>query len=319
MPRVSVVMPAYNAERYIQQAISSVLRQTFPDLELIIVDDGSTDSTLQLSEEASRRDRRVIVRAVQHLGVEGARNLGIEIASGDWVAFLDSDDYWLPTKLEAQLEFLEANPGVRLTSCYGRYVGPNGRRLGVVEIGPTSEDQYRRALLRHNPIWLLTSGSTCKRDDLLSAGGFDPSYDGAAEDLDLWTRLGERHLAVVLPHHLVCYRVSGGSASMLKYERIQLNAARVRVNTERRAAGKPVLTREEFERWFDELPESERRRSRCIWRSGFLYRQAGFHFIERKFVMGLYYLAGSLLAAPALPLYKLTRQLLPMLLRRARI
>lgn len=105
---VSVVMPAYNCEEYVAEAISSVLAQTYKNWELLVIDDGSKDDTLQVIKEFSKRDSRIIALPNgKNMGVSETRNRGIELASGDWIAFLDSDDMWKPEKLEKQLEVAE--------------------------------------------------------------------------------------------------------------------------------------------------------------------------------------------------------------------
>lgn len=105
---VSVIMPAYNCEKYVVEAINSVLAQTYKNWELLVLDDGSNDNTLQVIEEFSKNDSRIkALRNGKNMGVSATRNRGIELTSGEWIAFLDSDDMWHPLKLENSLDLLK--------------------------------------------------------------------------------------------------------------------------------------------------------------------------------------------------------------------
>lgn len=128
---VSVVMPAYNAERYIARSIASVLEQTYRQLELVVIDDHSTDGTLALADAVARTDSRVrVVRLPCNGGVAAARNAGISAARGDYIAFLDSDDWWHPAKLDRQVALLKG--GARISyACYQR-VAEDGTVLATV-------------------------------------------------------------------------------------------------------------------------------------------------------------------------------------------
>jgi len=113
-PRVSVIIPSYNAEAFLSDAVKSVLHQTWRELELIIVNDGSTDSTRSMAEQFSGDDRRVKIVDKRNGGPSSARNAGIAAASGDAICFLDADDVFLPDKLQKQVSFLEQFPGCDL-------------------------------------------------------------------------------------------------------------------------------------------------------------------------------------------------------------
>src|SRR6478672_2666674 len=124
MTRVSVIMPVYNGAAFVSRAIDSVLRQTVRDLELIVVDDGSTDDTREVVTAIT--DSRLRYIHQQNRGPSVARNNGIRAASAEWIAFLDSDDYWLPTKLEAQLARAREVPDAGVIYCGAKYLDPSG-------------------------------------------------------------------------------------------------------------------------------------------------------------------------------------------------
>ncbi len=190
MPAVSVILPTYNRAYCLDRAVGSLLAQTFEDWELILVDDGSTDGTPGLRREfASVLGERYRDLDSQRQGASGARNLGMEAARGEWIAFLDSDDVWIPEKLGLQLDALSANPAAGL--CYTDFFEFDDayRILHPRHIIPAAMEGgiYPQLLeIRHN---IITCPSVVARRDLVLAnGGFDETMR-VCEDIDLWARL----------------------------------------------------------------------------------------------------------------------------------
>lgn len=206
---VSIVTPAYNAARFIEEAVDSVRTQSYENWELLVVDDQSKDATGSLVAAFARRDPRIkLIRAEENGGPARARNLALDVARGRYVAFLDSDDIWLPHKLERQLAFMEQ---VEASVSYTGYrrISEDGSRLGHQVSVPVKLDY--RGLLRNTAI--LTSSAMVDR---AQAGDFrmkSTYYD----DFALWLQLlkvGGR--ACGLNEDLVRYRVVHGSVSRSK-------------------------------------------------------------------------------------------------------
>ncbi len=131
--KVSVITPAYNAEKYLEETIQSVRNQTYPNWEMIIIDDCSNDRTLEIAEECSREEERIkIIRQKYNMGAAFARNRGLDIATGKYIAFLDSDDLWLPEKLEKQLRFMEANDYVLTYTAYQKFNPETGEKNKII-------------------------------------------------------------------------------------------------------------------------------------------------------------------------------------------
>ncbi len=121
-PLVSVIMPSYNAEKYIDEAIKSVIAQTYTNWELFVIDDGSTDGTARIAQSYAEKDSRVIFRRNSHnMGTANTRNIGIRLANGEWIATLDSDDIWHPEKLEIQLKKAQETGALFLYSSYSLF------------------------------------------------------------------------------------------------------------------------------------------------------------------------------------------------------
>jgi teichuronic acid biosynthesis glycosyltransferase TuaG len=203
-PRISVVIPTYERLAECKRAISSALEQDLPPLEVLVCDDGSTDRT-QAELEAWAREEptlRYLRLPRNHGAPAAARNLGTRSARGDWVAFLDDDDQWVPGKLRAQSEAIAT----------GRYdvVASDARRgSGGSYFGhERASEPDRTELLRHNPI--ITSTAVARRSSLVAAGGFPGSALGMSitgvEDYAAWLNLAYRGARfMVLPEELVIY------------------------------------------------------------------------------------------------------------------
>lgn len=203
--KVAVIMPAFNAEALIGEAISSVVAQTFADWRLVVVDDGSSDGTVSVAR--SHADRRVQVIETEHRGLPAAaRNVGIAASTSDYVAFLDADDVWYPAKLERQVALLEERPDVGVVYCLA-----DGIRDGVrspVESETPEGDIFER-LVHGNPIH--NSSVVVRRALLESMGALDedPRLRGT-EDYELWLRLSLVTRFACAYERLVAYRATPG-------------------------------------------------------------------------------------------------------------
>ncbi|MCS3507917.1 glycosyltransferase family 2 protein [Achromobacter sp. JUb104] len=210
-PLVSIVMPAFNAQRFIAEAIRSVLAQTYSNWELLVVDDSSTDDTAQIVKAFQQGEDRIRYRrSASNMGVVNSRNLALDTARGEYVAFLDADDVWETFKLDRQVAFMEET-GVAIS--YGDYVrmDGDGRELGKV-LAPEVV-RYER-LLRSNFIGNLTG--IFRRVDLAGLRFEDSKH----EDYLFWLRaLGQVEVARATPSSepLARYRVSSSSMSANKF------------------------------------------------------------------------------------------------------
>lgn len=213
MPRVSVIIPAFNAEAHLAQALDSIVGQTFQDWEVVVGDDGSTDLTGEIASGFGSRVK--LVRNPTNLGPSAARNVAIARSSGELLAFLDSDDYWLPEYLEHQVRLHDTSrkndAEVGVVACDARILGPDGLLPGTYldHINFSGKVTVTR-LLRSNPIFVSAMSPRHVVDE---AGGF---FDGlhTAEDHDLWLRIVELGYEVISSRTpLAVYRLRGTSLS----------------------------------------------------------------------------------------------------------
>lgn len=184
-PVVSVVVPAYNAAWCVRRAIDSVLKQTFRDFELLVIDDGSTDDTADVLATFGGAVR--VVR--QHnQGLSSARNAGIRAARGEFVAFLDADDWWLPGKLERQVSLLRAKPAVGFVSTAARVEDLDGRFLNLWPCTACSDAFLPRLFGANGDVAGSGSAVMARRRLFDEVGGFDECLR-SLEDVDMWMRL----------------------------------------------------------------------------------------------------------------------------------
>ncbi len=205
MPIVSVIIPTYNRREYVQEAIDSVLAQTFTDYEIIVIDDGSTDGTGE-ALRARYRDR-IHYEWQENQGESVARNRGIELAKGKYIAFLDSDDRWLPEKLEKQVAYLDEHPGVGMVVCQAVVIDSDGHPLASVPMLASNlapEDLSLGALSIRCTIG-NTSMVMCRQCTLSTVGGFDPEIR-YGEDWDLYIRVSAWTRIAQIAEALSCTR-----------------------------------------------------------------------------------------------------------------
>ncbi len=208
MPLVSVVIPVYNGEKKIQETIDSILNQTFSDFEIVVINDGSIDSTIEIIEKVS--DSRLRLFSYSNTGLAASRNRGLAQASGEFISFIDADDLWTADKLEAQLRALREYPQAAVAYSWTDYINESSQFLHSGRRITATGDVYEKLLVMN----FLENGSNplIRRQALTAVGGFDESLP-AAEDWDLWLRLAARYQFVAVQSAQVLYRVSANSMS----------------------------------------------------------------------------------------------------------
>ncbi|WGV27766.1 glycosyltransferase [Halotia branconii] len=208
LPKISVVIPAYNSEKTIKATIDSVLNQTFIDFELIIINDGSQDSTLDIISQI--QDSRIKIFSFENAGGNVSRNRGLHQSVGEFVSFLDADDLWTSDKLASQLQALQENIDAKVAYSWTDYIDENGDFLYSGTHDTFNGDVYEKLLVNN----FLENGSNplIYREALIKLNGFDESLK-AAQDWDMWLRLAAKYNFVGVPSVHILYRVSANSLS----------------------------------------------------------------------------------------------------------
>jgi glycosyltransferase involved in cell wall biosynthesis len=200
-PPVTVLIPAYNARRTIGRALDSVWNQNYPEMEVIVVDDGSSDGTGTEIHKVRGRNLRLI-RLEENRGECGAMNVGIQEARTDYIAFLDADDEWLDNKLLTQLPIIESHPKMSFIACGGESVNPEGQVFHAfgLELPPYSPGEFWRALLVKS--YIAKPTVVARRAKLLEVGGFDETLK-ISGDQDMWIRMALNGEVGFVPEVLV--------------------------------------------------------------------------------------------------------------------
>lgn len=207
-PRVSVVIPVYNAVATLPETLGPVFHQTFREFEIVVVDDGSTDSSRSVLARYGERVR--ILEKNNERKPASTRNLRVRAARGEYIAFLDADDCWLPEKLELQVAVLDQSPGVGLVYTADATIDAQGRELSVNPCPPGARGRIYELLTVHNV--MAGSSGMVRRKAIEEVGGFDESLT-SIENWDLWIRIAKRWAVEFVDRPLTLYRVHDGNRS----------------------------------------------------------------------------------------------------------
>jgi len=222
-PTISVVLPVYNAERYVGEAVESILAQTFGDFELLIIDDGSKDRSLEILQRLAESDRRIRLRSRPNAGLVPTLNEMLAQARGEFIARMDADDVSFPRRFERELEYLRAHEDCLVVGTAVEWIDPEGELLKLYA-PPRDHAEIDAAHLA------TAEGVVCHPSALIRAtafelvGGYDPELDGA-EDLDLWLRIAEVGRLANLSEALLRYRFHFAKVGFAAKRR-QLEASR---------------------------------------------------------------------------------------------
>lgn len=240
--QISVLMPVFNAERYLAKAMESSLAQTYGDFELIAVDDGSTDGSLAILQRFAQIDARVRIVSRPNTGIVGALNDGLAVASGEFVARMDSDDVAAPMRFEMQLTAMRLDNACVALGSAVLFTDPNGRPLKKY-LPPLTHAAIEEELARGNGGALIHPTVLFRREALVRCGGYRPQYN-FIEDLDLYVRLLAVGRLCNLPDVLLQYRQHRNSVNHVKGTR-SVQAAEI-IAPLRQSKGLPPLSPEQL-------------------------------------------------------------------------
>lgn len=229
-PLISIVLPVFNGEKYLNLAIDSVIEQTYVNFELIIVDNNSTDSTRDIIQKYTARDKRVKSFICKEKGIVPALNKGLSKCNGTFIARIDDDDIWLTNKLEVQLEFFKHNPLLTLIGTSIILIDEKGNKLPprrAFNNGMSlNQKQISRKLNRNN---LFCHSSILIRKEVMEEMGGYSSRFTHCEDYYLWFNVVKNHNAEILENQLVYYRVHKESISIDSYVNQRINSFHLRL------------------------------------------------------------------------------------------
>jgi len=289
---LSVVVPTFNDVGRIGDALTSIVEQTLPPAEIVVSDDGSDDGTEQFVRDfAARSAAGVIVRYVRlpsRSGVVAARNHGISVARGEWIANCDSDDVWAPTKLERQARFVREWRGrqrIALLGTHGYNMNDAKRVISPAIMGPTTEADYDALRADGGLFFLIHSSVLFHRSDFSVVGGYSTDY-GAADDFDFFCRMAERGVVINLPEPLVYYRKRAGSVQLDRFWDKEQGVLHAAENQRRRATGRAPISSQEFAAQLASEPAWVRFRRRKRAMAMYYYRSGAAQTVNGRRVRG---------------------------------
>lgn len=257
---VTVLMAVYNGARFVREAVESILGQTFRELELLIIDDGSTDETAAILDAVAQQDPRVRIVHQQNVGLAQSLNNGLATAVGEIIIRMDADDVALPERIERQLAYLAEHPGVAAVGSSLQYIDETGRPTHVGRYALAPDDVFNALLEGNSP--MAHPSVAMRKSAVLAVGGYRPLFVHA-EDFDLWQRLADRYQMANLPDVLLKYRVHGHNVSKVHHFWQALSGYSARCAAQDRRSGKadPLadavrLSITDFDRF--ELPPHDR-------------------------------------------------------------
>jgi glycosyltransferase involved in cell wall biosynthesis len=235
MPRISVIMAVYNSADVLSETLDSLQHQTYRDWELICVDDGSTDNSLQLLRDRAVRDDRIRLHQLeQNLGLTKALIRGCELAKAEYLARQDAGDLSLPNRLEKQVYFLDENPGVVAVGSGIARMGPRGEKL-LDHIEHLTPEQVTQRFLQSGKA-IVHAGAMFRRSAYVACGGYRKEFR-VAQDIDLWYRMTEYGLLAEIDEVLFAVRIDASGITALNNDRQHALAAIARASHEARRRG----------------------------------------------------------------------------------
>lgn len=308
--RVTVLMPVYNGAHYLGKAIESVLAQTHRNFELLLINDGSTDESLNIMTRYAQLDNRIGIMSHENCGMGESLNHALRRASTEWVVRMDADDIMFFNRLERQISFIVENPNIRVTCCRAQYIDEKECIIGKTASDLTNWEAFHRYLETGEAIGLLHPGVAMHRQTVLDVGGYRGQY-WPADDIDLWNRLAERNHAILVQDEiLMYYRVHPGSAITCNYRFGRLQYEWVRACMRARRLGQPEPSRKTFlEEWNNVTWYERLNRARKI-NAKYLYRKAGHNWLAGSWFQTVIRLGGAALLQPVYTIGRLKSQLL---------
>ncbi len=313
---LSVLMPAYNAEQFIREAIDSVLAQTVQDLKLLVIDDGSKDGTLAVARDRAAHDPRVHVLSQPNQGIAATLNRGLAMLDDEWVFLMHADDVMMPHRIERQREFVASQSSAAVVSALVLYIDSKGRTLGHGRSPFTVHGAAAAAARRGELVAVNHPSCVLRREAVLAVGGYRQEF-WPAEDCELWSRLlAAGHDVVVQDEYLLRYRIHGASASISQGRSMQEKTIWLERRLAARRDGIPEPSWEEFlaSRRADPWPVRLKRARQEVGRT---YYQRALHCLAIRDVRRLVPAAAlASVLQPGLVLSRVLPRLVPLPVRR---
>jgi len=303
--KVSIIMPAFNAADTIGEAIASAIGGTHRNLEILVIDDGSTDGTEKIVTDMARTEPRIkYYKNPKNLGAYKSRNVMLEAATGKFIAFLDSDDTWEANKLEECLNLLKQHPEVKSVGHALRYLDKRGNKVSYIPTYPTNQEELQDVREKGALPWVFPTALVVEREAILEIGGFLEEWKVAA-DTELMARLAQKYGMLATKMPLGNYRVLGNSLTDKYWLDKRLAIDCVKENQLRRMRESELTLSEYREIFFENLPPLKKlNKLREIAATRFM-RKAGQSWLNREIWSTLVYGIATAALNPQATLHKI--------------
>lgn len=225
MPKISVIMSVYNGEKFLKESVLSILNQTYADFEFIIINDGSTDLSLEILRGFEEKDKRIRLISRENKGLTPSLNEGMKLAQGEYIARMDSDDISMPERFEKQITFLEKNKDIALCGTWAINIDENGNEIGEYKT-PITNKEIKKNILFHNP---FIHPSVMIRKSVFEKVGLYNEEFKHIEDYELWTRVIPRFKTANIQDFLLKYRLTSSGVTKKNRKIMLLKGVVVRI------------------------------------------------------------------------------------------
>ncbi len=308
--QISIVMPAYNEERFLAEAIESVLAQTWKDFELIVLDDGSQDRTLEIARSYALRDARIRVESHTNMGIAPTLNRGFALSANEWVAMMHADDVMMPNRLERQLVFIAEHPELAVASSWVKHIDSEGRIIAKDNSRLLTHEAVQERYLANELVGISHPAAILRKSAVQAIGVYRSQFR-VNEDVDLWNRLLEHgYKILVQPEFLLKYRIHEGSASIAKARLCFRQVHWVKDCMLRRRRGEPELSWDEYLCLRRALPWYVRANQERKDTAKVLYKTAVHQFALRKYYLLVPTVIAAVMLQPGYTIRQITSKLL---------
>lgn len=306
---ISILLPAYNGEKYLSQAIESVLQQTFKNFKVYLINDGSTDNTLKIMKKFAQQDHRVIIITHDNIGMGASLNKALELVDTEWIARMDADDIMEPIRLERQIDFIKQHPEIAVASSFVSYIDANNKVIGKSTSEFTNKEKVDEYLSKNKLIGFSHPAVLFKKDVILEVGGYRPQF-WPADDIDLWNRVAERGYGILVqPEYLLRYRIHSESVSIKSAKNARIKVDWLKECMICRRSGREEPTWEEFLIKRQKMPLFQRiNKERKDWAKTY-YKAATFYFAQKKYIKFFHLFGKSVLLEPSYAIRQAIRKI----------
>ncbi len=306
-PLISVILPVYNQEKYIAETIGSILDQSFGDFELLILDDGSTDNSAAVIKEYAAKDPRIKAYYEPNSGKSESTNKLVSRSQGKWCAFLDADDVMMPDRLERQISFLNANPGVHAVSSNCYYINESGRIFGTQKYPLLStKEEYDVIFNKGHFITCAFTALTVLKEAFNVVGGLTKRFE-PCEDFEFFNKFifSGGKVLLIMPEVLMKYRIHSNSVTVRKPMHVTNFISYTTHSMWLRRIGEPETSFEEYMKIQNTGSRLKRWNQMRFNYSMVYFRNAGIAALTKKYPKFLMYFAVSFILSPNYALIKL--------------